>query len=277
MPSDDSQDLANQQRKNVPNIASDLSLLRPMKVLNGLYNFIHKEQAHNLPVSHKYHSVQPTTSINTSAFQSSGYSFDINLPMNIDLIDEIILILQLKNTHGATTWEADTSAPFFIDRFEVRDERGIVQTRNSLDLYLDNTIYLNDFERAKNLVNIGLDNSTYKANATQVTITAGNTKNYRIKLNTFLEKCKIWIKGLRGQIVLRFYTNPVATFSNNAVNSSLTLNSASLLVRELELSRDGRNTMNLVHKENVDYRIVEPLTETVSLALTSGYHEILYK
>ena len=188
MPSDDSQDLANQQRKNVPNIASDLSLLRPMKVLNGLYNFIHKEQAHNLPVSHKDHFVQPTTSINASAFQSSGYSFDINLPMNIDLIDEIILILQLKNTHGATTWEADTSAPFFIDRFEVRDERGIVQTRNSLDLYLDNTIYLNDFERAKNLVNIGLDSSTYKANATQVTLTAGNTKNYRIKLNTFLEK-----------------------------------------------------------------------------------------
>lgn len=39
MPTAESVNLANLERKNLPHIAGDLNLLQPVSVLNGLFNF----------------------------------------------------------------------------------------------------------------------------------------------------------------------------------------------------------------------------------------------
>ena len=82
MPSSEAVNLASMDRKNLPHIASDLSLLQPEAVMNGLYRFFHKDQAYNLPVSNRYHQVQPVAQ-NPNAFSTSSSTnyFDFNIPM----------------------------------------------------------------------------------------------------------------------------------------------------------------------------------------------------
>ena len=112
MPSMESVNLANLERRNLPTIASDLSLLRPQPVLNGLFNFMHKEQAHNLPVSVKYHQVQPITTVSGSAFtQGANYFFDLNVPMNIDILDDAVLEFTLQNTDASSDFVATAPVP----------------------------------------------------------------------------------------------------------------------------------------------------------------------
>lgn len=202
------------------------------------------------------------------------------------MIDELILEFTLQNTDATTDWVASASVPFWFQRIEVLDGDKVIQTKRDLHLYLDNTIYLNDFERAKNLVNIGLDNSTYKANSTQCTIAHGgtNTATYRLKLRTFLDQCKIFVKGHNGLLHVKIYPQSVSTFSATSV-TSLVLNTMYLMVKELELTPDGRRKMMEIHQKNVDYRVLDIVDEHTSLALTSGsttsyitnnFHNVVY-
>ena len=78
MPSVTSVDLANLNRKNLPNIMSMLSMLEPASVLNGTFKFFHKEQAHNVPVSHRYHQIQPVTTVSSTFFTSTSNFIDFN-------------------------------------------------------------------------------------------------------------------------------------------------------------------------------------------------------
>ena len=93
MPSQTSVSLANLSRKNLPNIVSDPSILDTKPILNGLFKFQDKAQATNLPVSHKYHQIQTITTVQPTAFTTSNTFFDFNLPMNIDMLDEEILLI----------------------------------------------------------------------------------------------------------------------------------------------------------------------------------------
>lgn len=270
MPSTESVNLANLERKNLPHIAADLNMLEPQPILNGLFRFEHKNQAHNMPVSNKYHQIQSVTTVSSSAFTAGGNGFiDFNLPMNIDLIDEITLQFTLQNTDTGTDWVSSASVPFFFQRFEVRHDNEILQTRKDIHLYLDNTIYLDTFEMIKNLPLIGLDPKTYQAESTYLTVLKSSTSTFRLKLNTLLEKNKIFVKGLRGQLVIRVYPQNVSVFSATPV-TSLLLQSMMLVVKELELSPDGRNKMMDVHRKNVDYRYLDIVDEQANLALVNG-------
>ena len=165
MPSAESVNRASAERKNLPHIVSDLNLLQPHQILNGLFNFEHKRQAHNMPVSHRYHQIQPVATVASLPFSNSANGFfDFNIPMGIDLIDDLTLQFTLANSDGAVDWVASTSVPFWFQKYELRHGASkILQTKRDLHMYLDNTIYLNDFERQKNQPNIGIDKTTYQA------------------------------------------------------------------------------------------------------------------
>ena len=285
MPSENSVSLANLQRKNLPHISSSLNLLEPMQLLNGLYRFQHKEQAYNLPCSHRYHQIQPITTVASTAFTNTNYFFDFNLPMNIDMIDEEVLLFSLYNSSVVDSWTAKSSVPWWFQRIEIRHDNEIKQTLRDIQLYLENTIYLNDFEREKNVPMIGLDKDTYKSNNDAVTILSSVTKTFRLRLNSLLSKCNINLKQLRGQVVIRVYPQAMSAFSDSAINSSMQLQSPMLLIRECELSGDGRNKMNLIHRHNVDYRYLDVVHEQAIVNLTANstfkyvtnnFHDTLY-
>ena len=112
----------------MPTIASDFSSLRPQPVLNGLFNFMHKEQAHTLPVRVKYHQVQPVTTVSGSAFtQGANYLFDFNVPMNIDILDDVVLEFTLQNTNASNDSVVTALVSFWFQRVEVRVDNDIVQ------------------------------------------------------------------------------------------------------------------------------------------------------
>ena len=273
MPSESSVSLANKDRKNLPNIAASLNLLMPEPIMGGLYKFAHKEQAYNMPVSHRYSQVQPVTTVNTSIFQSSANNYiDFNIPMNIDLIDETVLEIDLTNTDSTSghDWVANASEPFWFDKIEHLDGTRILQTIRDVDMYLENTIYLDDFERAKRQPMIALDASSYKVNSTAGTVAAGSTATFRLPVNSVLTRCKLFLQALKKQQVLRFYPKSIASFSTSSYNSSITLSRAVLFVRDLQLTPDSRNLMHKIHMENVDYRIVDTVHDQQSIALTSG-------
>jgi hypothetical protein len=270
MPSENSVNLANLQRKNLPHIASALSLLQPTQILNGLFKFKHKEQAYNLPCSHRYHQIQPVTTVVGSAFTSTNYYFDFNLPMNVDMIDEEVLVINLENTSQMTPWVADASVPFWFQRIEVRVDGEIKQTIRDIQMYLENTMYLDDFEREKNAPMIGIDKMTYKADPNLLSIGATKRKTFRLRLNTFIAKCNLNLRSIRGQIVIRCYPQSISTFSTSQANSSIQLVNPTLLVRECELTQDGRNKLTMIHKENVDYRFLNVVHEDPTVNTTSG-------
>ena len=83
MPSENSVNLANSQRKNLPHIVSVRNAFEPKSIINGLFRFEHREQAYNLPVSHRYHQIQTITTVAPTAFTNTNYFYDFNLPMNI--------------------------------------------------------------------------------------------------------------------------------------------------------------------------------------------------
>jgi small nuclear ribonucleoprotein (snRNP)-like protein len=286
MPGENSVTLANLQRKNLPHIASALNLLEPMPILNGLFRFQHKEQAYNLPCSHRYHQIQPITTVNATAFTNTNYFFDFNLPMNIDMIDEEILLFTLLNTGSSSAdWVANASVPFWFQRIEIRVDNEIKQTLRDIQLYLENTIYLNDFERQKQEPMIGLDKEQYKVKTDSTLVASGLTKTFRLRLNSFLSKCNINLKAIRGQIVVRVFPQAISAFSDSAVNANIQLQSPMLLVRECELTADGRNKMNMIHRQNVDYRYLDVVHEQAVVNLTSGstykyvtnnFHDTIY-
>lgn len=284
MPSENSVSLANLQRKNLPHIASALNLLEPMPILNGLFRFQHKEQAYNLPCSHRYHQIQPITTVAPTAFTNTNYFFDFNLPMNIDIIDDEILEFTLANT-GAGDWVASASVPFWFQRIEIRVDNEIKQTLRDIQLYLENTIYKDDFERKKLQPMIGLDPSTYKVDASGTTVYQQSTHTFRLRLNSLLSKCTPYIKAVRGQIVVRVYPQAMSAFSNSMANPNMQLQSPMLLIRECELTGDGRSKMNLVHRQNVDYRYLDVVHEQAVVAVnanstykyvTNNFHDTLY-
>ena len=271
MPTEASLSLANLDRKNIPNIASALNLLEPQPILNGLYRFEHKEQAFNLPVSHRYNVIQPITTVSSTFFNSSSNFIDFNLPMNIDLIDETTLEFTIANASGVTAWVANASVPNWFDRVEIREGTNIIQTIRDLDLYLDNTIYLNDFERAKNVPKIALDATSYQVNTSAGTVGTSSSNTYRMRIANVLTKCQIFMKAIRPQLVLRVYPKPISSFSSSTVNSSITLTAGTLLVRELQLTTDGKRKLMDVHRQNVDYRFLDPVHDQFSgQAMTSG-------
>ena len=269
MPSTESVNLASIEKRNLPHIVSDLNLLEPQAVLNGLFRFVHKKQAHNMPVSHKYHQVQPITTVSASAFSQGNYFFDLNIPMNIDLLDDLILEFTLYNSDSSNSWVASASVPWWFQRIELRQDNHIIQTIKDIHLYLANTIYLDDFERYKNQPNIAMTYNTYQVNTTAGTVGKGSSSTYRLKLGTLLEKNKVFIKAIRGQLVIRVYPQSLSVISSTTVNS-LQLQNPMLLLRELELSPDGRNKMVEVHRKNVDYRYLDVIDETPTVSLTSG-------
>ena len=285
MPSESLVILANLSRKNLPHIATDLAILEPKPLLNGLFKFLDKPQAINTPASTKYHQIQTITSVQTSAFQSSNNFFDFNLPMNIDVIDEEILLLTLLNTHASSSWISDAPASFFLQRCEIRLDNLILQTIRDIQLYMENTIYLDDFDRGKQEPMNAIDRTTYKVNTTAGTIAAGSTATFRLKLNTFLSKCNVFLKGVRGQIVFRFYPQSVGVFSASAQNGNLQLQSTMLLLREQELTPDARNKMNQIYRSNVDFRYIDAIHEQTVLSLvnnsttkyvTNNFHDTVY-
>lgn len=271
MPTEASLSLANLDRKNIPNIASALNLLEPQTILNGLFRFQHKDQAFTLPVSHRYNQIQPVTTVSSSFFTSSSNFIDFNLPMKIDLINEEILEITLANADTMSDWTANASVPNWFDRIEVRVGTNIIQTIRDLALYLDNTIYKDDFERAKNLPRIGLDPSSYKVSTTYTTVPKTGATTFRLKINSVLSKCKVCLKAIKQQIVIRIHPKPIASFSSSAVNGQITLKNALLLVREMQLTTDGRRKMMDVHRQNVDYRYLDPIHDQFSgQAMTAG-------
>jgi len=285
MPSENSVNLANLHRKNLPHIASALDVLEPLPVLKGLFRFEHKNQAYNLPISHRYHQIQTITTVSPAAFSSSNYFYDFNLPMNADLVDDLILEYTLQNT-GMTAWTASASAPWMFQRIEVRIDNEIKQTKRDIQLYLDNTVYLNDFDRQKNKPMIGLDTNTYQASATDLTIQSGASKTFKLRLRTFLDTANIFLKGIRGQIVIRVYPQAIGVFgASGSAGNTIALQSSILLMRELELSQDGRNKMMMVHRSNVDYRYLDVVHEQTTLNMianattkyvTNNFHDTLY-
>jgi hypothetical protein len=271
MPSENSVILANTQRKNLPHIASNLNVLEPLPLLNGLFKFEHKEQAYNLPCSHRYHQIQTITSVQPNAFTNTNTFFDFNLPMNIDLIDDEVIEMTLVNNDASNNWVANASVPFWFQRVEIRIDGEIKQTLRDIQLYLENTMYIDDFERTKLVPMIGINKSTYKADASVLAIAkSGGTKTLRLRLNTFLAKCNLFLKGIKGQVVYRFYPQSINAFSNSAANSSIQLQSTLLLIRECELTADGRNKMQQIHKSNVDYRYLDALHEQTVVSMTAG-------
>ena len=285
MPSENSVNLANSQRKNLPHIASALSVLEPTPILNGLFRFEHKEQAYNLPVSHRYHQIQTITTVAPTAFTNTNYFYDFNLPMNVDIVDEIILQVTLKNNDSSNNWVASASVPFWFQRIEIRIDNEIKQTIRDIQLYLDSTIYLDDFERKKNQPMIGLDRDTYQCSASDTTLASGESKTFKLRLNSFIERCNLFLKGVRGQIVIRVYPQAIASFSSSTTNPNVVLQSSLILLRELELSADGRNKMLTVHRNNVDHRYLDVVHEqavvnmtanSTSKYVTNNFHDTLY-
>ena len=205
MPSQTSVSLANLSRKNLPNIVSDPSILDTKPILNGLFKFQDKAQATNLPVSHKYHQIQTITTVQPTAFTTSNTFFDFNLPMNIDMLDEEILLITLANSDASTAWVAAAPTSFWFQRLEVRHDNEIKQTIRDIQFYMEDTIYQNDFERDKKQPMNAIDKSTYKVNAATATVPVSSSASFRLKLNTLLSRCNIFLKGLSGQVVFRFY------------------------------------------------------------------------
>ena len=285
MPSHSSTSLANLSRKNLPNIVSDLSLLDPKPILNGLFKFAHKDQAVNLPLSHKYHQIQTITTVQPTAFTTSNTFFDFNLPMNIDMLDEEILLVTLANSDPVVPWVADAPLPFWFQRLEIRHDNEIKETIRDIQLYMENTIYQDDFERTKAQPLNTIDASTYKVNAATATVPLSGSATFRLKLNTLLAKCNIFLKGLKGQVVFRFYPQTIGVFSSSVVNSSITLQSTILLLREIELTQDARNKMIQTYRSNVDFRYLDVITEQTVLNLsantttkyvTNNFHDSVY-
>jgi hypothetical protein len=270
MPSENSVNLANRDRKNLPHIASALNVLEPISILNGLFKFQHKEQAYNLPCSHRYHQIQPITTVAPTAFTNTNYFFDFNVPMNVDMIDDEVLVFTLLNSSSMGTWSPNASVPFWFQRIELRLNNTIIETLRDVQLYLENTIYLDDFERQKNQPMIGLDANKYKVDASGCEISALGTKTFRLRLNSLLTKCTPFVRSIRGQIVVRVYPQAINAFSNSSANSSIQLQTPMLLLRECELTQDGRNKMNLIHRSNVDYRFLDVTHEQAVVSLTSG-------
>ena len=270
MPSENSVSLANLQRKNLPHIASALNMLEPMPLLNGLFRFQHKEQAYNLPVSHRYHQIQPVTTVAPSAFTNTNYFFDFNLPMNIDILDDEVLVFTLQNNDPTNNWAPSASVPFWYQRVEIRVDNTIIQTLRDIDLYMENTIYLDDFERGKNHPMIALSPSTYQVDASGATIAPTKNMTFRLRLNSLLSKCTPFIKAIKGQIIIRVYPQAMATFSSSASNPSMVLQNPILLIRELELTQDGRNKMMTVYRENVDFRFLQVVDEQAVVNLNAG-------
>lgn len=273
------------QRKNLPHIVANLRSLEPAAVLNGLFRFANKAQTSNVPGSHRYHQIQPITTVNPSAFTNTNYYIDFNLPMNVDQINEELLEVTLKNNHVASSWTANASVPFWFQRIEIRHDGEIKQTLRDVHLYLDQTMYRDDFERAKLMPLNGISDATYKADATTLTIGPNSTATYRLKLNSIISKCSLFLRALHGQVVVRVYPQAIATFSNSAQNANITLEQSTLLLRELNLSTDASARLETIHRSNVDYRFVDVVHEETSLNLTSGatfkyvtnnFHDTIY-
>ena len=270
MPSHSSTVLANLSRKNLPNIVADLSLLDPKPILNGLFKFQDRKQASNQPVSYKYHQIQTITTVQPTAFTTSNTFFDFNLPMNIDMLDEEILLVTLANSDNMSNWVADAPVPFWFQRLEIRHDNEIKETIRDIQLYMENTIYQDDFERNKAQPLNAIDASSYKVNASVATVPLIGSATFRLKLNTLLSKCKIFLKGLKGQVVFRFYPQTIGVFSASGVNSSITLQSTMLLLREIELTQEARNKTSLNYRSNVDFRYLDVITEQTVLSLTAN-------
>ena len=272
-------------RKNLPHLVSNLKSLDPEPVLAGLFKFVNKQQVGVVPGSHRYHQLQPLTTVNPSAFTNTNYYIDFNLPMNVDQIDEEILEVTLKNNQVADTWTANASVPFWFQRIEIRHDVEIKQTLRDIHMYLDQTMYQNDFDRDKLVPLNGINASTYKADATTLTIQANSTATYRLRLNSIITRCNLFVRALRGQVVVRIYPQAISTFSNSARNADITLEQATLLVRELNLTPDATARLEAIHRSNVDYRFVDVIHEETNLNLTSGatfkyvtnnFHDTLY-
>lgn len=272
-------------KRNLPHVVSNLSNLEPAPVLNGLFRFMNKAQANNVNGSHKYHQIQPVTTVSTSAFTSTNYFFDFNLPMNVDMIDDEQLEITLKNTDAATDWNAEASVPFWFQRIEIRHDGEIKQTIRDLHLYLDNTMYQDDFARAKLEPSTGIDTSTYQAKSSVLQVDANSTATFRLRLNSIISKCNLYLKGLKGQLVVRVYPQTISRFSSSAVNSSIQLQTATLLLREFTLTPEASSRLEVIHRSNVDYRYVDVIHEETVLSLTANaltkyvtnnFHDQLY-
>ena len=272
-------------RKNLPHLVTNFGNLEPAPVLNGLFRFLNKAQANIVPGARKYHQIQPVTSVNATAFTGSNYFIDFNLPMNVDMIDEEVLEVTLKNNNILTAWTADASVPFWFQRIEIRHDGEIKQTLRDLHLYLDNTMFQNQEDRERLHPLTGINPETYKADTAVVSVGAGSTSTFRLKLNSFITKCNIFLKGISGQVVVRCYPQNISAFSTSAVNSSIELQSATLLLREVNLSPEAEAKLSLVHRSNVDYRFIDVVHEETTISLTAGsttryvtnnFHDNLY-
>lgn len=269
MPGENS--ISQSQRKNLPHIVTNLDQLNPVSMMGGLFKFISKPQAYNIPTSNKYHTIQPITTVSTNAFTGSNYFFDFNIPMDIDMINEQFLELALLNTSSTTDWAAKASLPFWIQRIEIRHNGEIKQTLRDIHLYMDNTIYRNDFEREKLVPLVGINKDTYKADSATLTVLQGGGTNvFRLKINSILARCQLFIKALKGQIVVRVYPQAISVFSNSTANSSIQLQTATLLIEENELTPDACEKLKSIHRSNVDYRFLDVIDEQAVLTLTSG-------
>ena len=260
-----------QTTKNLPHIVSNLNALDPQPLANGLYRFMNRAQANNVPAMHKYHLIQPITTVNASAFQTAGNGYiDYNLPMNIDILDDMVLEILLANAHGSTAWVADASLPWFFQRIEIRHDGQILQTLRDLHLYLDNTMFQDDFERNKLQYMTGIDPATYQVDQSILTVPASSSATFRLRLPSVLTKCGIYIKSLQGQLVIRVYPQSIATFSGSTINSSISLSQATLLISEGQYTPDAETKLDNITSKPVDYRFIDVIHEETTLSLTSN-------
>jgi hypothetical protein len=232
----------------------------------GLYN-VKANQAININAQSRWHDIQPQTT--PSTFNSSNF-MDFKIPQSIHVLDKISLYLSMANGHATNTWVSDQSSEFFIRRVEVRQAGEVLQTLESLDLYLRHTVFKNYEELQHQEARNGIDVATYQADATIMTIAAVSTNEYSVDLETLLDQTQIFIAGLRHEITIRVYLENSANFSDDAENANLTLSSAKIRLREKFYSPPDANNLSNKYAGDLDLRFCDALIETRTETLTGG-------
>lgn len=231
-----------------------------------LFN-IKNNQAINVNATTRYHDINPQTT--PSSFSSSNF-MDFRLPQHVHVLDKMTLYMTLANAHASNAYDSDLPTEFWVRRIEVRQKGEVLQTLESLDMYLRHSVFKNEEELVHQEARNGLDATTYQADATVLTVAAASSKTYSLDIESLITDCQLYMRGIQSEITVRIYLENIDNFSDDAERANITLSSAKLRLREQYYSPPDQARLDKKYAGDVDHRYCDAVIETRTETLTGS-------
>ena len=211
---------------------------------------------------HVVHQLQPAVAPATTFFNGTNTFVDINIPPDMDAIDQMDVTLDLTNNDTSLTSFNGVVSNLF-SHYEVRNGSRIIETVPDVEAWIAQVPYTDPWEATRMETSGKIDPATFKVDWTIAASTTAST--VRVPLRNVITECQIPPAALNDPLSIRLYSQNASNVITNATDFQLTTLGCN--VRE---KRRLDSQIATAVSRNLDYRYLKPKLEERAIALTSG-------